>query len=378
MKRIRVELADSRRVMDDFFRVPQQIYADDAAWVPPLQLERKQALSPKQPVFDHLRWRGWVAYRGNRPVGRITAQIDALHQERYADDTGYFGFLELVEDDAVAAALFECAETWLRSEGMCRCTGPFSLNINQEAGLLVDGFDSPPYLMMGHARRYYGRLVENRGYRPARDVLAYEIDGDFIPPPVMVSLVAHVQKRVRLRPLERKNLDREMDLLRDLFNDAWASNWSFLPFTEREFRTMGRELTMLIPNDFIQIAEIDGDAVAFIVLLPNINEAIADLNGRLFPFGWAKLLWRLKVRYPTTGRIPLMGVRRRYQNTRLGPGLAFAVIDALRGPGTNKGIGRVEMSWILEDNLGMRNIIESLGGQLTKRYRVYEKTLQAP
>ncbi len=376
MESIRVEAAEDRRVKNDFFRVPQLVYADDGAWIPPLQLERRQALSPKQPVFDHLRWRGWVAYQGDRPVGRITAQIDALQQERYADQTGFFGLLELVEDAAVAAELFGHAEAWLRSEGMRRCTGPFGLNINQETGLLVDGFDTPPYLMMGHARPYYGRLVEELGYRPAKDMFAYDINADFEPPPVMQSMLDYVHRRARLRPLNRKHLDREMDLLRDLFNDAWADNWSFLPFTEREFRGIGREMTLLIPDDFIQIAEIDGEAAAFIVLLPNVNEAIADLNGSLWPFGWIKLLWRLKVDYPHSGRIPLMGVRRRYQKTRLGPGLAFAVINALRGPGVAKGIGAVEMSWILEDNQGMRNIIESLGGWMTKRYRVYEKTLQ--
>lgn len=378
MNPIRLESVDSRPVMNQFLRVQHGIYAGDPAWVPPLLIERRQALAPGQAIFDHLDWQAWVAYRGNRPVGRITAQVDRLHQERYADHTGYFGFLELTEDGEVAAALFDRVEDWLRAKGMQRCVGPFSLNINQEAGLLVDGFHTPPFMMMGHARPYYGALVESCGYLPAKDLLAYEVDADFPIPPDVTALIARMQKRVRIRALERRHLESELDLLRDIFNDAWDGNWGFLPFTEKEFRAIGREMLMVIPEEFIQIAEIDGEAAAFIVLLPNVNEAITDLNGRLFPFGWAKLLWRLKVGYPSTGRVPLMGVRQRYQNTRLGAVLAFAVVEALRGPGVKKGIGRVEMSWILEDNLGMRNMIERLGGRETKRYRVYEKVLQQP
>jgi hypothetical protein len=160
-----------------------------------------------------------------------------------------------------------------------------------------------------------------------------------------------------------------------VFNDAWSENWGFVPFTREEFVAVGREMLMLIPTDFIQIAEVDGEPAAFIVLLPNINEAIADLNGRLLPFGWAKLLWRLKVRYPQSGRVPLMGVRRAFHHTRLGPGLAFAVIDAVRQPALREGFREVELSWILDDNEGMRNIIENIGGAVSKRYRMYEKPL---
>jgi hypothetical protein len=176
--------------------------------------------------------------------------------------------------------------------------------------------------------------------------------------------------------MNRTRLESELETLRDIFNDAWSDNWGFVPFTETEIQHIGNELVKVTPEGFIQIAEIDDMPVAFVALLPNINEAIADLNGRLLPFGWLKLLWRLKVSFPKTGRIALMGVRRHLQHTRFGPGLAFLVVDALRAPAIAKGIERVEMSWILEDNKAMRNIIESLGGEITKRYRVYGKSLQ--
>jgi len=163
--------------------------------------------------------------------------------------------------------------------------------------------------------------------------------------------------------------------MRDIFNDAWQNNWNFVPFTREEFQHIGKELLQVVPADFINIATIDGQDSAFIVMLPNINEAIADLDGRLLPFGWAKLLWRLKVKFPKSARVPLMGVRQQYQNTRFGPALAYMTIKGVVDAGTAKGLEKLEMSWILDHNHGVRNIIESIGGEVTKRYRMYEKDL---
>ncbi|MEQ8231417.1 MAG: N-acetyltransferase [Gammaproteobacteria bacterium] len=364
-----------RRTLHDFLRVPWTCFAGDPAWVPPLAFERKEALAPKQPVFAHLEWNGWVAYRNGLPVGRITAQIDRLHLERYADATGFFGFVDAIDDAEVFAALFDCAEGWLRERGIRRARGPFGFNINQEVGLLVEGFDTPPYFMMTHARPWYGASLEHLGYAKAVDMFAYLISAAFQPPPVMATLSERLRRTVRMRPLDRKRRDADLETLRDIFNDAWSGNWGFVPFTAEEFRTIGREMLMIIPPDFIQIAELEGEPVAFIVLLPNVNEAIADLDGRLLPFGWLKLLGRLKLGYPRTARIPLMGVRRRFHHTRLGPGLALSVVEALREPGLRKGLVEVEMSWILETNEAMKSIIRALGGRESKRYRVYEKAL---
>jgi hypothetical protein len=191
----------------------------------------------------------------------------------------------------------------------------------------------------------------------------------------MTRLLDRETRHVRVRSLRRKQLQEELEILRDIFNDAWQDNWGFVPFTAAEFADIGELLTLLVDDRMVQIAEIDDRPVAMIVAMPNINEAIRDLDGRLLPFGWLKLLWRLKVHYPQSARVALMGVRREFQNSRLGAALAFRVIDAVRWGLVNKGIRNVEMSWILEDNAGMRNIIETIGGRLTKRYRVYEKTL---
>jgi len=258
---------------------------------------------------------------------------------------------------------------------MRQVLGPFNLHVNEEVGLLVEGFSTPPYVLMGHAWPWYGPAVEAQGYRKAKDLLAYQVRPDFEAPRVLERLANRVSKRVRVRPVRRKQLLEDANIMREIFNDAWQNNWGFVPLVEAEWAETVTTLSRLMPDDYIQIAEYDGEPVAFIVALPNLNEAARDLDGRLLPFGWAKLLWRLKVRHPKTARVPLMGVRQNFQHSRLGPTLAFMVIDAVRRALHARGVEDVEMGWILEDNDGMCNIIETLGGQAYKRYRVYQKEL---
>jgi len=360
-----------------FISVPWALYRDDPNWVPPLKIERKEALSDKNPWFGHARWKAWVAWRDGIPVGRISAQIDDLYLERHDAQTGFFGLIEAPDDAAVFEALFTTAENWLRDQGMSTVIGPFNLGVNQEIGLLVDGFDSPPYIMMGHAAPYHGSRVETLGYNKAVDTLAYELTREeFALPEAIQRLLARLSGKISVRQVDRKQTPVELETMRDIFNDAWSRNWGFVPFTEKEFAAVGKELFMIVPPDFTWIAEVEGRPSAFIVLLPNLNEAIADLNGRLFPLGWLKLLWRLKVRSPASGRIALMGVRQEFQNTRLGPALAFLSIQALHEPATRRGLEKVEMSWILEQNQGMRTILDRIGARVSKRYRMYRKSLK--
>jgi len=373
---ITVHAADSARSRRDFLRLPHRLYADDPNWVAPLEVELRERLWGGNPFLQHASAQAWVAYAEGRPVGRISAQFDRLQQEYHDDMCGSFGLIEAEDDPAVASALLDTAVAWLRGHGARRIRGPLNLSVNEECGLLVEGFDTRPSIMMGHARPYYDALLRGCGLERARDLLAYRVAPDFEAPRVMRRLAQSIAAQVRVRPLIRRDKARELETLRDIFNDAWSQNYGFVPFTVEEFNDVGKLMTLLLPDDYVQIAEVDGEPAAFIVAMPNIHEVTAKLRGRLLPLGWLRLLWGLKVRHPQSARVPLMGVRRKYQQSRLGPALAFMVIDAVRKGLCVRGVREVELSWILEDNSGMRSIIEAIGGELYKRYRLYEKAIQ--
>lgn len=375
---ISVEKVMSKRDRLAFISFPSSLYDNDPNWIPPLSVERLEHLSAKNPGTEHIRWQAWIAKSQGKRVGRITAQIDTLHRERYGEDTGHIGMIDAVDDPAVFHALFAAAEAWLWAEGARKISGPFSLNINQESGLLVEGFDTPPSVMMPHGKPWYGARVEQQGYTKGIDLLAYWMQcRDLTFSPSLSRLMDQVRKRVTIRCIDRRRFAAEMQILREVFNSGWQHNWGFVPFTEREFATMGEQLKFLVPDDMIYIAEMDAVPCGFIVGMPNINEAIADLNGSLFPFGWAKLLWRLKVSGVRTARVPLMGICKAHQFSRIGPVIALLLIEALREPFARRHIEAVEMSWILESNTGMRTILEKIGGKPYKRYRLYEKALRS-
>ncbi|NNC23710.1 N-acetyltransferase [Salinisphaera sp. USBA-960] len=370
-----IDFAD-RNQRKQFINVPWPLYADDPMWRPPIRLERYLHLGAQtNPAFEHLDLAAWLAWRDGQPVGRITAQIDSIRAQIQPDSVGYFGMLEAPDDAAVFKQLTATAENWLAERGVDKIQGPFNLTINDECGLLVDGFDTPPAMMMGHARPYYAERLEALGYYGTKDMLAYWIDMAFEHPRAMQRVVSRYAERIRVRPIDRKRFADEFDLIRDLFNDAWAENWGFVPITQAEFQDLGNTLKHLIAHDLVQIAELDGQPAAFIVGLPNLNEAARDIDGRLLPTGIFKLIWRLKIGFPSTSRIPLMGVRRAFQGGILGAALAYAVIGKLQQRLLDHGATGCELSWILDDNRGMREIIEGLGASAYKTYRVYEKQL---
>ena len=332
-------------------------------------------LSSANPYFKHARCSFWIACREGVPVGRVSAQVDRLHLERHQDDTGFWGMLEAEDSAETFRALLDAAENWLRSQGMKRSRGPFNLSINQECGMLVAGFDTPPSVMMGHARPYYGRQVEQCGYVKEKDLLAYNVDAAFEASATMRAVVNRTKGRIRIRTLRKNHLQEDLNTIQDIFNDAWSNNWGFVPFTREEFENFGKYLKYVVNENFVGIAELDGVPAAFMVGLPNLNEAIRECKGRIWPWGWLKLLWHIKVRHAESARVPLMGVRRVYQNTLLGAGLAYRLISELREAGVDYGIKHIELSWILEDNAGMRAIIEDLEGRVNKTYRIYRKDL---
>ncbi len=255
--------------------------------------------------------------------------------------------------------------------------GPFNFSINDEMGLLVDGFDSPPNMMMGHALPYYAVRVEAAGFTKAKDVIAYYYDDkNALPKSLSVAYDRAMRSpHIEVRPLDKKNLARDLDIILSIHSDAWSDNWGFIPFTPEELKVLGDNLKFLVSKEFIAIASYKGVPAAFSVTLPNINEWISGLNGRLLPFGWAKLAWNLFGRAPNSVRMPLMGVRKEFQGTMAGSSLALAVIETVRRYHISRGTNSGELSWILEDNLPMRHMLEAMGASPYKTYRIYEKAL---
>ena len=366
---------EGKSALKEFIRLPWSLYTDDPMWIPPLMLERRMHLSPKNPYFEHAKFCSWLAYRNGKPVGRISAQIDQLHIDRYQNANGFFGMLESEDNARTFGCLLETAETWLHKQGMEKISGPFNLSINQELGMLVDGFDTPPSVMMGHGRPYYAHRIEENGYSKEKDLLAYRIDSTVAAEKIR-KIAARAKNRLHIRPLQKSKFSKELRTIRDIFNDAWSQNWGFTPWTEAEFEHLGKDLKFIVHEDLVSIAEVNGEPAAFLVVLPNLNEAISDLNGKLLPFGWLKMLWRLKVKYPKSARIPLMGIRRRYHDTLLGAALTFSVINGILGPAIDLGIQEMELSWILEDNEAMCKVIEAINGHVYKTYRIYSKQLE--
>ncbi len=377
---ITVRPVSGRGDLRAFIRLPHAIYADDPAWIAPLEMERRMHLSARHnPFFEHGEAQLFLAFRAGRPVGRISAQVDRLHLERHDDSTGFFGFLEGVDDADVFRALLTAAEDWLRARGMRRARGPFSFSINEESGLLVDGFAHPPAVMMGHARPWYDAHVRAAGYRKVMDLIAYDFDERARPHEKASALSRRLRARgtLRVRRIRMRALREELRVIMEIFNDAWSGNWGFVPFTESEIRKLGDDFRRFVDERHVSIAMWNGEPAAFAVLLPDLNRWIADFRGRLLPFNWLRLLWRARFAGPPAHmRMPLMGVRRRFHGSTIGAALAFAVIDDLWAEHRAAGVRRAELSWVLETNTRVRHLIESLGGRAYKTYRVYERELR--
>jgi len=366
----------SKAELDRFIRVPMRLGAGDPNYIAPLMLERGESLTSKgNPFFEHADVQFWLAVKDGRDVGRISAQIDHLNPQT-KDGVGHFGMIAAEDDPEVFAALFGAAEDWLRAKGCRTALGPVNLSTNEEVGLLVEGHDAPPMFMMSHDARHTPGRIEGQGYAKAKDIFAYVCSvADDLPGPILRRIRKGPPEGVVLRTLVMKRLDEEVRTLTVILNDAWSDNWGFTPTTEAETKALATTLRLLIDPRLAWFAEIDGEPAGFMILVPNINEAIADLKGKLLPFGWAKLLWRLKVKGPKTGRVPLMGVKRKFATTLRGQLLPFQLIDAVAQSARKQGYERYELSWVLEDNTAMRRICDAGGAKVYKTYRLYEKAL---
>jgi hypothetical protein len=373
---IRVIPVTDRALLNRFIRLPERLHRDDPHYIAPLHMERREALTPKNPFFGHAEVQFWLAERDGRDVGRISAQIDKQALALRPDGTGFFGMIAAEDDSAIFTALLDTAAAWLRARGMVRMQGPFNLNINEETGLLVAGFDTPPMLLMGHDKPYIGPRLEDYGLVKEKDVYAYLYDMTVdLPASVRRLLARPLPKDLVVRQIDFKRYNEEIRTVTSIFNDAWANNWGFVPLSETETDYLAKSLKPLLDPRLTSVVERHGEPVGFLIALPNLNEAIRDLNGKLLPFGWAKLLWRLKVSGVKTARVPLMGVRRSAAQDMIGSLLPFLMVDAVRRSGLEKGFTHIELSWILEDNLPMRRMNESLGATAYKTYRVYQMPL---
>ena len=361
-----------------FVDLAWEVYKNDPAWVPPLKDEVHGLITPgKNPWFEHARAQLWLAERGGKVVGRISAQVDELVQVHMGQGTGQWGMFEALDADA-AAVLIATAEEWLREQGMTRALGPISLSIWDEPGLEIEGFDQPPTAMMGHHKPEYRGWIEAAGYEKAKDLLTYEVNIEHWEDPKIDRLIAMGERNehVRIRQVDKSKFDEEARIILNILNDAWSNNWGYVPLTESEIAYAGKKLKPIIYNELVRVAEVDGEPVAFMITIPDINELTRDLNGELFPFNFIKLLWRLRKPKTRRARVPLMGVLRKLHNTRMASMLAFMMIEYSRRESVNKfGISVGEFGWILEDNKGMLSIAELPGAHVNHRYRIYEKQL---
>ena len=361
-----------------FVDLAWEVYKDDPHWVPPLKDEVHGLIDPKKnPWFGHGKAQFWLAEHDGRPVGRISAQVDELVQQHMALGTGQWGMFEALDAD-VGARLIATAEQWLRAEGMTRVLGPISISIWDEPGLLIQGFEEPPMVMMGHHRPAYRGWIEAAGYQKAKDLFTFELDIRIDMIPVIDRLIrsGEANRRIRIRDVDKSKFDQEAAIILDILNDAWSDNWGFVPLTDAEIAYAGKKLKPIIVEDLVKIAEVDGEPMAFMITIPDMNEMIRDLDGKLFPFGWIKLLWRLHKVSASRVRVPLMGVRKSLQGGRMASQLAFMLIEFTRRVCVGKyGINVGEFGWVLEDNQGMMSIAQLPGAEINHSYRIYERDL---
>ncbi len=354
-----------------FIRFPWAIYRDDPHWVPPLLMERQDFLNPaKNPFFDHAEVRLFLARdAAGALVGRIAGIVNHNHVARHGEKAGFFGLFESVDSQEVASALFDAAAGFLRSKGMEVMRGPENMSINDDIGLLVKGFDRPPFVMMPHNPPYYERLVDAYGFQKAMDLLAYHGEHHEPRPPARLErAITILRKRYTfsVRAVDMKHFASEVAIIKKLYNEAWEDNWNAVPMTDAEFAHLAKDLKLVLDPEMCLIAEVNGQVAGFALALPDINQALIKMNGRLLPFGLAKLLWN-KRRIDRL-RVIALGVLPRYRQMALSTALIYETYKR----GLARGYHAAELSWILESNAPMNNALVNEGFVVHKTYRMYD------
>lgn len=359
--------------LSDFLAVARVVYAGDSTYVAPLTLMLKDQLSPKSPFYEHADVAFFTARRGGELVGRISAQIDREHLRRYGDQLGFFGFFDTIDDADVASALFEAACQWLKQRGMARVRGPMNLSVSQEIGLLVDGFDTPPMVMMPHGRPYMDGLMARVGLTKEKDLYAWRWDiGPDMP---KRCIKAHADMREAGVKFRSVNLKTEIPELVRIQDDAWSENWAHVSMTPREAKQLAEELKLILDPTIAIVAEVEGQLAGMAIAVPNLNEAIRDFDGGIGPARLLKLLYRLKIEHPKSARVALLGIRQAVRKQKKYAPLALAMIAELNRRGYQRGYQWAELSWTVEDNGPVNALIKMAGGSVYKTYRVYDKSL---
>lgn len=365
--------------IEDFIRVGKVVYGDDPCWVAPLEMDLRQRLTPsKNPFFHRGEVALFTAWKDGKLAGRISAQLDHVHLDRYKDKTGFFGFFDTIDDDEVGKALLAAAEAWLEKRGMVRMRGPLTLHMYEEAGILIDGFDTPPQILMAHSRRWQQRVCENAGLVKAKDLFAWRFDVGKIPERAEKAW-AEVKKmpEVKLRSVKPSHMQEELAVIMRIFNDAWEQNWGHCPASDEEVKKTGEELRLILDPELAFMAEVDGKVVGMCIAIPNVNEVIRDFDGKLNPITIAKLIYRLKIKGPKTARLMMLGISREMRNVKKYGYLSHALYVEVAKRGEKRGYEWGELSWTLEDNKPINLGIKSMGAKIYKTYRIYERPIAA-
>ncbi|UYV16888.1 N-acetyltransferase [Porphyrobacter sp. ULC335] len=380
---IRIEPVSDKRGRADFVDLGRAFSDRLPHFVPQIRSEQLELVDPgKNPFFGHARVQLFIAHRAGKPVGRISAHIDELAlampaEQGFGPGTGFFGYFD-AEDEDIARALLATAEAWLAREGMKRVLGPISLSIWEEPGLLVQGQDHAPMVLMGHHPAHYAAWIEAAGYARAKTLYTYDLDITHGFGPLVDRLVQTGKRnaRINLRRVRKDRWDEEVAIILAILNDAWSDNWGFVPFTPAEVAYAGKKLRAIIHEELNVIVEFDGRPVAFMLTFPDVNDALAKIRGKLFPFGWIHMLRWLRRPRGAGMRVPLMGVLKELHNTRLAGQLAFMMIEAIRLEAIGKFEStRGELGWVLEDNQGMLAIADTIKSKVNREYVIYERKL---
>ncbi len=373
-----VEIVRLRRQPRDvhrFLQVSYEIYRDDPFWVAPLLLDIKKVFSDRNPFFQHAEMSLWVATAGGQDVGRIAGIIDHAYNEYQSDRAAFFGFFECRNDPQVSRGLFQEVFAWARQKDLQRILGPMNPTSNDECGLLVEGFDSAPAIMMSYNPRYYAELIAAEGFQKAKDLLAFHIEVSNTPQERLERIAAIFGRRqqdVDVRMVLRKNLKRDLAKIKEVYNEAWQKNWGFVPMTDAEISYMAERLQPILMEGLVWITEGPKEPAAFILALPDFNEAIQPLKGRLLtPRLIGFLPYLLGRKRPRRIRLIALGVKKKYR----GRGIESVMFAQTFRVLLKAGFKACEASWILEDNIEVQRVIELFGGKPCKTYRIYERNL---